>query len=97
MGKHLGPRILEPKWGLLGQNAATRRFENLLEEKWQPPTLEPDGPRKHTIYICFPGEKFRQAPRRGSKFRAGIDVRTGKTKNKLKTLPIVRKATVGPC
>ena len=50
MGKHLRPGTLEPKCCRLSRNAVTRKFENILEEKCQPPTLEPNMPRKHTIY-----------------------------------------------
>ena len=58
MGKHLKPGTLEPECLRLSRNAVTRKFENFLEEKCQPPTLEPNMPRKHTIYSCRPTLQF---------------------------------------
>ena len=100
MGKHLGPRTLEPKCFTLKPKCRYPEFRKTsLRRNVSQRTLEPNGPLKHTIYKMsahtivthtqtrgtigrVSGRKVSTGFRSGSKFRAGIDLRTGKTKNK---------------
>ena len=107
MGKHLGPKTLEPKCFTLKPKCRYPEFRKTsLRRNVSQRTLEPNGPLKHTIYKMSAhtivthtqtqgtlGKGFRAETstgfRRGSKFRTGIDLRTGKNEKqkKIKTLP----------
>ena len=51
MGKHLGPRTLEPKCFTLKPKCRYPEFRKTsLRRNVSQRTLEPDGPLKHTIY-----------------------------------------------
>ena len=103
MGKHLGPRTLEPKCFTLEPKCRYPEFRKTsLRRNVSQRTLEPDGPLKHTIYKMsahttstrtqtrgtigrVSGRKVSTSSRSGSKFRAGIDLRTGRSKKQKNT------------